>query len=126
MISRVLRSALNRDRLRWSLRVIGAVCCLTIFCQIEVRGESTRFFATKSLSRASLVPGASGRRVSQGPTPSSISGKRWFAERDVPANQRPGLRVFKGDRFSFDPFRKFGFRQAGATSVRGATRRPSQ
>ncbi len=123
MISRVLRSMLNRDRLRWPLIVIGAVCCLTFFCQIEVRGESTRFFATKSLSRASRVPGASGR-VTQGPTPSSTAGKRWFTKRVMPVNQRPGLRKFKGKMFEMKKFREFGYKQAGAQVAPGAARKP--
>jgi hypothetical protein len=127
VISQLLRSARNLDRLRRSLGIIAAVCCLTLCCQIELRGEGVTFFATKSLSRASLVPGASGRRVSLGPTPPSTAGKRWFAEtkRDVPANQRPGLRLVKKEAgFKFSAFREFGYRQAGATAAPGATRVP--
>lgn len=125
MIPRVLRSALNLDRLRSSLRVVGALCVLTVICQTEVRGESGRFFATKSLSRASLVTGTSRGRVSQGPTPSPTAGKRSFAGRQVPANQRPGLRLVKKEAgFTFSWSRGFGYAQAGATDAPGATRIP--
>jgi hypothetical protein len=128
MISAVIRSAHNCDGRRWTLGVVTGFLCLAVWGQSQSRGDESRFFASKSASRASSVPGTSTRRVSLGRTPPSNAGRRFFTggevQRVVPANQIPGLRRFTGEMFTFGAFRAFGFRQAGATAATGASRVP--
>jgi hypothetical protein len=113
---------INRLRygFRWRSLVIAAACCFASPHRIAADGVDPTFFATQSLSRASLFENKDRGRISQGRTPPSEAGKR-KATREVPANELPGRRTFKGEMFKFDAFRAFGITNAGAATAPGVT-----
>jgi hypothetical protein len=123
---RVIRYRVHNgaEQWRWLPMVIGGVCCLAGFLQVEVTAESS-FFATESPSRASLVKRAENLYVTKGPTPPSDAGKR--GTRVLPPNLEPGKRKVSTRPFPGIPdFRSFGIKQPGALKAPGARRIPNQ
>jgi hypothetical protein len=104
MVSELFCSLIKQRRQKWRILMLGALCWVVGTDYILADGTDNAFFATKSLSKVSLIQNADRHRVSLGPTPPSTATKR-YPKRDVPANQLNGLRKFKSEKAKVGEFR---------------------
>ena len=117
MVKFKIPSASVAHRLRHVLLITGI--SLASFAGLwHVQAQQGTFFRTDTKAPASSVQGPSNRRVTNGPTPPSLAGRRAIepTKLTIPENQQAGRRQF-GAKSGFTP-------QVGA-SAKGARRVPT-